>query len=168
MSEQVDGAVLVVGVQPGRVEGVVEVAARLAARLRGRLVCVTVDPSLLSSGVRSDGSEIIESVDPDAAEVVQRALPGADAALIKVIADRYGIVAQVLTAVGDPARAIAEVAAEHEASMIVVGTQSGRRRVAEFFNGSVAARLSHQQHRPVLVVPIEPVGFDAPLPWDES
>jgi len=52
--------------------------------------------------------------------------------------------------------------------MIVVGSQTGRRRVAEFFNASVAARLTHQQHRPVVVVPHAPVGFESALPWDAS
>lgn len=166
MAEADATEVLVVGVQPGQVEDVVGVAAHLAARLHGRLVCVWVDPSLLSSGFREDGSEVIEPLDPDTASSVPQSLPEVDRTRIAEIAARHGVPAQVVTGVGEPGRAIATVAADNEALMIVVGTRSGRRRVAEFFNGSVAARLSHQQHRPVLVVPTDPVGFGAPLPWD--
>ena len=66
------------------------------------------------------------------------------------------------------ARALAAVAEDHDAGLIIVGTHSGRQRITEFFNGSVAARLAHQQHRPVVVVPSNPVGLDDPLPWEAS
>ena len=158
--------VIVVGVQPAQGDSVLDVAATLAARLGSRLICVWVDPSMLSSGFRADGSEVIESIDPDVADGRQQRFPDRDAELVEQVAGRHGVTAEVLSRVGDPARILGEVAAEQDASMIVVGTQTGRRRIAEFFNGSVAARLSHQQHRPVVVVPIDPVGFGAPLPWD--
>jgi hypothetical protein len=35
----------------------------------------------------------------------------------------------------------------------------------EFFTGSVAVQLAHHQHRPVLMIPLDPTGPDAPLPW---
>jgi nucleotide-binding universal stress UspA family protein len=71
----------------------------------------------------------------------------------------------VRSLVGDPAMALKAVAEEVNAPLIVVGT---RRRgfgetIREFFTGSVAARLAHRQHRPVLVVPLqEPVPDDEP------
>lgn len=166
MNEADTVGVLVVGVQPGQVEDVVGVAAQLAAQLKAGLVCVWVDPSLVSGGLRRDGSEIIEPIDSDSADMTRQEFPSTDSTRINEIAAHRGLPVEVLNRVGDPARAIAAVAEEHDAVMIVVGTQSGRRRIAEFFNGSVAARLAHQQHRPVLVVPTDPVGFDAPLPWD--
>lgn len=162
-----DGPV-VVGVQAGQVRDVVTVAAQIAERFSVSLVCVTVDPALLSAGNRADGSEIIEPIDPDSADARPTDLPDADRAVIDQIAAVHSAEVTVLTKVGDPGRALAAVAEEHDALMIVVGTQTGRRRITEFFNGLVAARLAHQQHRPVLVVPVDPVGFDDPLPWDAS
>jgi nucleotide-binding universal stress UspA family protein len=56
---------------------------------------------------------------------------------------------------GDPARALARLAAETNAPMIVVGTSERgfSHRLSEALNGSVGAWLSHHQSRPVLVVP---------------
>jgi nucleotide-binding universal stress UspA family protein len=159
---------VVVGVRAGQVRDVVTVAAQIAERFMVPLVCVTVDPALLSAGNRADGSEIIEPIDPDSADARPVDIPEADRAVIGQIAAARSVQASVLTKVGDPARALAAIAEERDAVMIVVGTQTGRRRITEFFNGSVAARLTHQQHRPILVVPVDPVGFDEPLPWDAS
>lgn len=161
------GAV-VAGVQAGQVRDVVTVAAQLAKRFDVSLVYVTVDPALLQAGTRSDGSAIVEPIDPDTADTEPQPLPAEDIATLEQTAARHGVAVEVLTRVGDPARALARVADERDAVMIVVGTQTGRRRIAEFFNGSVAARLADQQHRPVVVVPVGPVGFDGPLPWDPS
>ncbi|PCN49611.1 universal stress protein [Curtobacterium sp. 'Ferrero'] len=168
MGQAVPTGAVVVGVRAGQVRDVVTVAAQIAERFTVPLVCVTVDPALLSAGNRADGSEIIEPIDPDSADAGPADLPETDRAVIEQIAAARSVHASVLAKVGDPARALAAVAEERDAVMIVVGAQTGRRRITEFFNGSVAARLAHQQHRPVLVVPVNPVGFDEPLPWDAS
>ena len=50
-----------------------------------------------------------------------------------------------------------------DARLIVVGTRKRGfgESIREFFTGSVAARLAHRQHRPILVVPLgEPVPDD--------
>lgn len=56
------------------------------------------------------------------------------------------------TRLGGPAHEIADVAADIEADVIVVGTR-GRSPVSGFLLGSVPTRLLHIAHRPVLVVP---------------
>lgn len=56
------------------------------------------------------------------------------------------------TRLGGPAHEIADVAAEIEADVIIVGTR-GRSPVSGFLLGSVPIRLLHVAHRPVLVVP---------------
>jgi nucleotide-binding universal stress UspA family protein len=56
------------------------------------------------------------------------------------------------TRLGGPAHEIADVAAEVEADVIIVGTR-GRSPVSGFLLGSVPIRLLHVAHRPVLVVP---------------
>ncbi|WP_284328799.1 hypothetical protein [Demequina litorisediminis] len=52
----------------------------------------------------------------------------------------------------------------------MVGTREPglRGTLHEFFSGSVAAQLSHRQHRPVLVVPLAPVGPEGELPWEDG
>ncbi|MFV0285321.1 MAG: universal stress protein, partial [Demequina sp.] len=71
---------------------------------------------------------------------------------------------------GLPSQQLADVADEVDAVLIVVGTREPglRGTLHEFFSGSVAAQLSHRQHRPVLVVPLAPVGPDGELPWEDA
>ena len=59
------------------------------------------------------------------------------------------------TLTGDPARALAQLAAESNAPMIIVGTSERgfSHRLAEALSGSVGAWLTHHQSRPVLIVP---------------
>lgn len=71
--------------------------------------------------------------------------------------------------VGDPALAIKHLAEDVDARLIVIGTRNRGfgETLREFFTGSVAARLAHRQHRPVLVVPLgESAADDEPL-WGE-
>jgi nucleotide-binding universal stress UspA family protein len=56
--------------------------------------------------------------------------------------------------VGGPARAIAQMAGEADADLIVVGTR-GHSAIPGVILGSVAQRLLHLAHQPVLVVPEE-------------
>lgn len=53
---------------------------------------------------------------------------------------------------GGPAHVIAEVAARHNADLIVTGTR-GHTAVAGMLLGSVAQRLLHVAHCPLLVIP---------------
>ncbi|QKS19439.1 universal stress protein [Curtobacterium sp. Csp1] len=155
---------VVVGVQPGQGHDVVGVAAAVAERFSARVVCVVVDPALLSTGLRADGSEIIEPIDPDTADSEPQRLPDDDVRVIRDLAAARSVDVEIVSRVGDPSHALASVAEERDAVMIVVGSQAGRRRMAELLTGSVAAHLTHQQHRPVLVVPHDPVGIIALQP----
>lgn len=72
--------------------------------------------------------------------------------------------------VGDPALAIKHFANKIDAPLIVIGTRNRGfgESLREFFTGSVAARLSHRQHRPLLVVPLsEDVDDDKPVFGEE-
>ncbi|GAA5154878.1 hypothetical protein GCM10025768_26830 [Microbacterium pseudoresistens] len=72
--------------------------------------------------------------------------------------------------VGDPALAIKQLGNAVDAQLIVVGTRKRGlgESIREFFTGSVAARLSHRQSRPVLVVPLEePVPDEQKDIWTE-
>jgi hypothetical protein len=52
--------------------------------------------------------------------------------------------------------------------MIIVGTRKPNfaGTLREFINGSVASRLAHRQHRPVVVLPRRPVREGERLPWE--
>lgn len=163
----VPGAV-VIGVQTGHVRDVMEVAAQVAGKFAVPVVCVTVDAGLLALGKRADGSAIIEPLDPDSIDRDPQHLSDPDRAAIDAIAAARSVEVAVLTRVGDPVRALTTIAEERDAVMIVVGTNTGWHRLAELFNGSVAARLTRHQHRPVLVVPTDPVGFNHHSPADPS
>ena len=164
MVESNTAGVVVVGVQSGQGHDVVGVAAAVAERFSARLVCVVVDPALLSAGVRADGLEIIEPIDPDTADSDPQQLPDEDMRVIRDLAAARSVDVDFVSRVGDPSHALAAVAEERDAVMIVVGSQAGRRRIAELLTGSVAAHLTHQQHRPILVVPHDPVGATVLLP----
>ncbi|WFR66100.1 universal stress protein [Curtobacterium flaccumfaciens] len=161
---------IVVGARLSQHESVIEVASSLAQRLGTNLVCVWVDEAQIPVGHRDDGSEILEYIDPDVAEENPPALDRELRLRISGIAARYDVSLRLEARAGNPDHTLATIAEEENASLIVVGTQDGgvRRAVHDFFNGSVAAHLAHRQHRPVVVVPIDPVGFDQPLPWEPA
>ena len=66
---------------------------------------------------------------------------------------------------GRPDRALTHLARAVDAAAIVVGTRAPGpgARFLEAVEGSVAIRLSHHQHRPVVVVPLSVVDWEAPL-----
>ena len=165
MTAPIGSGPVVVGVLPGLAPGVIEVASSIARRFGTTLVCVSVDASLFDAGTRSDGSVMVEPIDPDTADTTPQGLSDSDKAAVRAAATTYGVDVTFVSGVGDPSRALSQVAEDRDAAMLVVGARTGAGRIAEFFTGSVAARLTHRQHRLVLVVPVDPVGFDAPLPW---
>jgi len=161
------GQHVVVGVEPGQAVLVLRHAAAFARRFGARLVCAYADESRYAVEEREDGTVVSLPIDPDLADGPR---PEFDAGLRARIAEALageGVPWETRYLVGSPADALAGLAARLDAAMIVVGSrESGTRgTVREFFNGSIAARLSHRQARPVVVVPVAPVGHDDRLPW---
>ena len=171
---------VVAGVYPGQPVAVVQEAAALAAFLDRPLVCGYVTPdSYLTEWERADlrreaplhpaavapadsrlaiyvaaaypgaGSGAATAPDDDADEVAAAALSGAGTREL-----HGGWVLRMLA--GDPAKALARVADDVDAALIVVGThQAGfGHAVEEWLSGSVAVQLTRAQTRSVLVVPI--------------
>jgi nucleotide-binding universal stress UspA family protein len=139
---------------------VLQTAALLAARLGRPLLCAYVDEA--SYLVEWDPARSAHrlSLHPDADDEDLRAVTSElraaiEAAVAKVPADAGRTEWTFRTLAGDPARALARLAAENDAPMIVVGTSERgfSHRLTEALNGSVGAWLSHHQSRPVLVVP---------------
>lgn len=154
------GAVIV-GTIPGQSARVLKEAARYAELLRAPLLVIHVDVTRFVTYEDPDGYVHSAPIDLDLASG-ENALADVTAAAASVLEGR-ALVWSVRQLVGDPALAMKHLADEVEARLLVVGT---RRRgigesIREFFTGSVAARLAHRQHRPILVVPLgEPVPDD--------
>lgn len=161
---------LIVGVVPKRPDAVITHAAVLASQLDARLVCATVDVSRYPVEEHPDGSVRTMTFDPDIAELREEDFDPALKVQIAALLDPTGVRWEVRALAGDPARALAHLADTLDAMMIIVGTHEGglRGSLHELFNGSVAAHLAHRQHRPVVVIPLAPVGLDAALPWESE
>lgn len=162
------GRALIVGVAPKQPPAVIAHAAALAARMDASLVCASVAVDRYVVVEHADGSVESTPFDSDLAEVREAEFDPALRASIAAILDPTGVPWEVRALAGDPARALAHLADALDAMMIVVGTHEGglRGSLRELFNGSVAAHLAHRQHRPIVVIPLAPVGFDAQLPWE--
>ncbi|GAA3817766.1 universal stress protein [Cellulomonas soli] len=160
----VAGHPLVVGVVPGQPALVVLTAAAWAqAAGASQLCCAFVDGSRYTREERDDGTVLHEAIDPD----------GADDGWQRRQEDIEGTLAEVLAGstvpwsfrylAGRADRALTHLARAVDAAGFVVGTRSpgAGARVREAIEGSVAVRLAHHQHRPVMVVPLQVVDWKA-------
>jgi nucleotide-binding universal stress UspA family protein len=154
------GAVIV-GVVPEQPTRVLKEAARYARLFGAPLLIAHVDVTRFVTYEDPDGYVHSAPIDLN--------LTGGEADLAAVksaataVLDGSGITWTVRQLVGDPALAIKHLADDVEARLIVIGTRKRGigESIREFFTGSVAARLAHRQHRPILVVPLgEPIADD--------
>jgi nucleotide-binding universal stress UspA family protein len=158
---------VVVGVVPGQPPSVVAEAARFAAAFEAELVCAVVDPSRYTLLGTADGDAQATSIDPDLADDADLVVdPDIESVIAETLAGT-GVRWSTRALAGGPSAELTRLADDLDAAMIVVGTrQAGfRGTMHEFFSGSVAVQLAHHQHRPVVVVPLHPVGMDEPPPW---
>lgn len=145
---------VIVGIQPDHERRVLDEALRFARLLGVPLVVVHVDVTRFVTYEDPDGyvhsAPIDINFDAGAAE-----FEAVQAAAAEVL-DDSGITWTARQLVGDPALAIKQLANKLDAQLIVVGTRKRGigESIREFFTGSVAARLTHRQHRSVLVVPL--------------
>ncbi|QAY72569.1 universal stress protein [Agromyces protaetiae] len=159
---------IVVGIAPHQPDAVVQHAAALAARLGANLVCASVDLTRYTVEEYTDGSTRSIPIDPDQADAGEASFDPALEAHLGHLLKATDVSWETRALAGDPARALAQLADTVDAMLIVVGTREPglRGTLHEFFGGSVAAHLAHRQHRPILIVPLAPVGFEAALPWE--
>lgn len=158
---------VIAGVVPGQSPRVVQEAARYAALAHTELVVAHVDTTRFVAFEDPDG--YVQPSTVDLAGVAARAaLDEVQRAATAALAGST-VAWHVRQVFGDPALALMGLADESGASLLVVGTRKRGlgESLREFLTGSVAARLTHRQHRPVLVVPVdEPAGPDEHLPWE--
>lgn len=162
---------IVVGVVPGQPSTVVTKAAEFAVRFDADLVCVSVDAFRYTVAREPDGRVVAMPIDSDLADdIVEEFDPNLHALISEALTGHPGVRWSVRALAGGPAQELARLAEELDAAMIVVGTRDPgiRGSLHEFFNGSVAVQLAHRQHRPVVVVPLHPVGAEGELPWQNE
>jgi nucleotide-binding universal stress UspA family protein len=153
-------APLLVGIMPKQHPEVLHTAATLAAQLGAPLVCAYVDEASYLVDWDPARSAHRLSLHPDADDEDIRArtvelTEVIETAVAKIPAAAKPVEWSLRTLTGSSARALAQLAAELDAPMIIVGTpeRGFSHRLAEALSGSVGAWLSHHQSKPVLVVP---------------
>jgi nucleotide-binding universal stress UspA family protein len=175
---------VIVGVRPDDEVGLTSRAARFAERFDAELVCANVDTSRRVVEERADGSVVTLPdpahglATPDVVYVAEYAesdlrVEDFDEELrTRIAGELDGLPVRWSTralAGGHPADALARLAEKLDAEMIIVGTRKPNfgGTLREFINGSVATRLAHRQHRPVVVLPRRPVRNGERLPWED-
>ena len=162
-------ATLLVGVEPGQSPTVLDAVASLAAQLHARVVCVHVQSGRfvterLPENLAEANPAVSAAAHPDEQEV---SFPQGLRDHLAEVLDPRQVSWQARAVEGDPAKALAQLAEELDATMIVVGTRrkGWRSRMEQFIDGSIAVSLSHRQSRPVLVVP-QVANESGRLPWE--
>lgn len=154
MTQPATGRPIIVGLMPTRFDRVLRAAIDLAEHYDSELICACVDDSQASAETGP------VSVDPDAADVNT---PSQSATNLAADIERLltqsasSVLWSLRTPSGDAAGALNQLAADTDAAYIVIGTREPgfASTMREFINGSLATRLTREQHRPVLVVPAD-------------
>lgn len=161
------GHPIVAGIVEGQPELVTLTAASWAAALNVDLYVGYVDPARITVIEYADGTVRHNEMSVDVADDSWRVRSERiEAFLGEVLADS-GVTWHFRYLAGRPDRSLTHLARAVDASALVVGTHSPgiSSRWHDFVDGSIAARLAHHQHRPVLVVPLQVVDWHAATPW---
>jgi len=162
------GHPLVVAVLPDQPALVALTAVNLArATGASALYFAYVDTSRYADEEHPDGTVRHLSIDPD---IDDETWPQREQELNRLVAgwmEGQDVPWHFRYLAGRVDRALTHLARAVDAAGFVVGSHVGRhRRLKDFVNGSTALHLSHHQHRPVLVVPVEVVDWEGRAPWE--
>lgn len=164
------GHPIVAGVVPDQHPLVVRTAAALAQAVGApTLYLAFADVRRYAVAERPDGTVRHAAIAVDAAQDDWQDL---DAALRDELTAQLrdtGVNWEFRYLAGRPDRALTHLARAVDAAALVVGTRAPRpgARLRELVEGSVAAHLSHHQHRPVVTVPLDVVDWkELRGPWD--
>ena len=160
---------VIVGVTSGQPDAVVLAASVFATHFGGELICASVDPSRLVLAELPDGTITSASYDPDSREVPTTMFDAGLLTQVERVLHGRAVSWSTRALAGETAEALGRLAATVHAAMIVVGTSESnlRHTLTSFFTGSVAVRLAHGQHCPVVIIPLRPVPFSEQVPWAE-
>jgi len=159
---------IVVGITPGQPELVALTAASLARATGAELYFGFVDTSRITEEEYPDGTVRHSELNPDVVDDTWLDTQDEiERFLTTVLADR-GVTWHFRYLAGSPQRALTHLARAVDAAAIVVATRApgAGAQLREYFSESVAVRLTHHQHRPVVVVPLSVVDWKAKAPWD--
>lgn len=162
------GHPIVVGIVPGQPALVAVTAASWAKALGVTAYFAYVDPTRITELEFPDGTVQHSDLNPDVSDDDRwRAHQAELEASLAATLEGSGVEWQLRYLAGRADRALTHLARAVDACAIVVGTRAPGpgARMHEFLDGSVAFRLSHHQHRPVLVVPLSVVDWKSPSPW---
>jgi nucleotide-binding universal stress UspA family protein len=129
------------------VSAAVRVARRLAERFDARIVLVSIADGFRAETKNGDG------------RTARRARAGAKRRLERIVAEHGLSPEEHRVATGDPAEAVATIAAEEAADLIVVGARNGLR--GRTLRSALARELAATASCPVVVAPPEPAGAAA-------
>lgn len=159
------GRPAVVGIVPGQPELVALTAVEWARAAGSELYFAYADPTRIAAYEHPDGSVRHADLDPDLADDTWRDRQRDLEAFLHEVVDPTGVPWRFHYLAGRPDRALTHLARVVDATVIIVGTRRRGLKGAwrELVDGSVAVHLSHHQHRPVLMVPLEVVDWKTPL-----
>jgi nucleotide-binding universal stress UspA family protein len=160
---------ILVGVTYGQPDTVLRHAAHFARTFGAALVCAHVDPGRYVVEERPDGSVVSLPLDPELPELKDTDFDEGLVAQVRAAVADDSIDVSFRELAGDVAYALTRLADICDVELIIVGSRRGgvKAGLKQFLTGSVAAHLSHRQHRPVVVIPVAPVAEGKPLPWEE-
>jgi nucleotide-binding universal stress UspA family protein len=160
---------ILVGVTYGQPDTVLRHAAHFARTFGASLVCAHVDPGRYVVEERPDGSVVSLPLDPELPELKDTDFDEGLVAQVRAAVADDSIDVSFRELAGDVAYALTRLADICDVELIIVGSRRGgvKAGLKQFLTGSVAAHLSHRQHRPVVVIPVAPVAEGKPLPWEE-
>ena len=160
------GHPLVVGIVPHQPELVALTAASWSQAAGGvPLYFAYVDGARFVVEELADGAVRHAPIDPDSLDDSWLPTQELIAASLTHVLAGSGVPWELRYLAGRADRALTHLARAVGASAIVVGTRAPGpgARLREVMDGSVAVHLSHHQHRPVLVVPLDVVDWQTPL-----
>jgi nucleotide-binding universal stress UspA family protein len=161
---------VIVGVAPGQPDAVVLQAVVFASHFTAELVCAWVDSGRYMVSEHPDGSMSTLSFDPDITDLGDEGFHPGLLDHLETLLEGRGVAWSTRALAGDPALVLGHLAETLGAAMIIVGTREYgiRGGLQAFFTGSIAVRLAHRQHRPVVMIPLAPIPIDERLPWEQG
>jgi nucleotide-binding universal stress UspA family protein len=161
------GHPIVVGVRPDADPLVLLTAAGLAAATGARLVLGFVDEQRFVEEEFDDGSVRHADLNPDAADDSWKEKERQLIAEATAVLAESAVPWEFRYLAGRPDRALTHLARAVDAAVIVVGNHAPQygAKLQEFLDGTLALKLAHHQHRPVLAVPLSVVDWKTRMPW---
>lgn len=162
------GHPLVVTVMPDQPSIVALTAVNLARAVKApALYFAYVDTSRYVDEEYPDGTVRGLAIDPDLDDEAGSSQEAPMTALVAEWMEGQDFPWHFRYLAGRVDRALTHLARAVDAAGFVVGTHVGQHhRIADFVNGSLSMQLSHRQHRPVLIVPVQVVDWEGRAPWE--